>query len=318
MTERSKAGVLKAGVSGQTVKHLPETQQASVTWSLEDLMFDAESSERVLQSGTAEVAAWSYVTVGESGPSQPNPRKVTIPAAANVVVGDVLEIVSPSGEHELFEVSGKTSGEYALAKHRLMATYPDGSTVRPVLLETAAIADEHVNDDTRIDGHEPLQVVWTYPNGLRFRQQVRVVRVDLGELDVAEIERRILRLFPDIKTRLEHHDRGDTIVDFIKAARDDMHADMMDKHIDHRQFMTGEQGVSALVWWTLNHLGHLGNIPANVEVDRYLDYTEKNAKRFFLKLTIGDAGTDTVELDRTSDAATATEGGIYRRTIEEL
>ena len=103
---------LAYNVTGQTLRHSPPTQQASVVWTLEDLRYDDDNAARTLDSGTASVDTATEVTIAIAGPGQANPRLIDVASTAGFAVSTdrartFYEIVdAQTGERESLELNG--------------------------------------------------------------------------------------------------------------------------------------------------------------------------------------------------------------------
>jgi hypothetical protein len=315
---------LRANVSGQVLRHTPSVYQASATYELHDMRRDedAPAADRVLGSGSGTLYDFDTTTNATAGPGTANALHVPVvstSAGSGVYIDKrepmVLQIVAPNGASELFHVDGFVADNYVLAKAPLAGTYPNGSTVRAISFVTAAIPDAVVDDEQRLQGQWPMRVVWTYANGERHQQQVVLVRHDFGDVDEVAVLRDIRQLFPDIEQRLEQHGHP-TLPDFVDAE----YRQLRSRHLDRGQvlerFLAGEQGHWALVWGVLFHCAALGHGRDRDLADTtWLDHCRDNRDMFWLALTEGVSGKETMHTDVVSDTALP-EGAHYNELIK--
>lgn len=318
MTQR-----LDYNVSGQVLRHTPETRRTSATWVLYDDRRSSGDSAKTLQSGNATLDAASQATTAAAGPSQANPRSIAIGATAAFSVGTRYQIVHvTTGEGEQFEVSGITSNAALIAEHPLLSSYPTGSTVRGVEFVTAAIDDAIVQNAARMQSDEPLRVVWTFGSGSprHHQEQVRLVRWSHGDADLSRARQDILDIFPDAATRMAYQDR-DTIDAHLRIVERQLRAMMLDRKIHAEEWLTGEQGHMALVWRALWHFARLGNAPGGDERNdprEWASYCKAEFERFWGALTSGEGGAEVAKVEPVNDSVGSTRDETYRRVFGEL
>lgn len=318
MTQR-----LDYNVSGQVLRHTPQTRRTSATWQLFDDRRSSGDPSKVLQSGAATLDPASQATTAVAGPSEANPRSIAIGTTAGFTVGTIYEIVhGTTGEHEPFELSGVTTNAALLAEHPLLASYPIGSTVRGVELVTAAIADAIVQNAARMQNDEPLRVVWTFGSGSprHFQEQVRLNRWSFGDFDLARARQDILDIFPDAATRFAYQGI-DTIDPHLRAIYRQLRAKMLDRKIHAEEWLTGDQGHFALVWRTLWHFAVLGNAPSSGTTFDPRDWTAYCREQFEMywgQLTSGEGGNEVAKIEPVNDSVGSTQDLTYRRVFGEL
>lgn len=312
MTQR-----LVYNVTGQTISHVPGTYQATIAWVLQDMTLDVDTAARTLDSGTAAVDTASESTTAAAGPGQANPRLMTVASTTDVAIGTSYQIVAPSGESEIFECSGLTTNTSILSRLPLFGTYASGSTIRGITCTTAAILAAVVQDEQRVQADEPMRIVWTYADGTRNQEQVRLVRENGADLFVAAIATDLRDIFPDLDTRMTHHGR-ETLSPHIRTTIRQFRSDALERGEAIEEWLTGEQGHWAVVWRTMLHLAMLGNIPANVDAREFKDYCKSEYTKRWIGLTSGEGGREVLKLEPVSVTAPGSNDTTYRRVIAEL
>ena len=311
---------LNYNVTGQTLRHVPATQQATIAWSLEDLRYDYGNASRVLDSGTTSVDTATESTTAAAGPSQANPRLITMASTAGFTVGTIerpnfYEIVGTSGR-EPFIIDAVSTNVSITTRHPLIGTYASSSTVQGLMHTTAAILAAVLQDEDRAISDYPMRVVWAYADGLRHQEQVRIVRDNASDLFVAQIVADCRETFPDLDTRSTYHGR-DVITPWARSMIRQYRADALEKRIKIEEWLGGEQGHWAVVWRTLYHLARLGNVPANVDPREWAEYCRGEYTRRWDGLVVGLAGSEVLKQESVSGTA-ASEPLDYRPIFGEL
>lgn len=314
---------LTYNLTGQVLTHVPDVRRASATWVLEDLRYAAGETARELDSGSATLDSATEDTTAAAGPTTSAPRQLTVASTSGFVVGTTYEIVSASGngDRELGILAGTPSGAL-LMEHPLIGTYPTGSTVRGITLTTGALDSTVLQDEERMQSDWPMRVVWTYPDGTRAQEAVRLVRETATDLLIHRVIADLRDLFPDIDTRMQRHGR-DTLRPQVQLQLRSMRADFLARGVRQEELLTGEKGHWALVWRTLWHLARLGNSPmgdglTGSSAADWANYCKAEWERRWLALTVGEGGPEVVKLDRVDATAPASEDRTYRTVIGEL
>lgn len=308
---------LRYNETGQTLSHVSQPRQATVTWALEDLRYTDSSASRTLDSGTAVVDSATEVTTAAAGPGQANPRLLSVASTTGFSVGTTYEVVSTTGESELVRLAGLVTDTSLIVEHPLMAAYPLGSTVRGVTHTTAAILASVLQDETRMRSDYPMRVVWTYASGVHRQEQVRLVRDDNADAMVDKVIEDCRDVFPDLDTRQAYHGRN-VMAPHVRAVIRQFRADALEKGIDVERWLTGEQGHWAVVWRTLHHLAKIGNVPANVEPSVFADYAGSEYQKRWNGLTVGEASKEVLEIEPVTGTASGSDSTVYRAVIMEL
>ena len=310
-------------LSGQTLSHVPDVRRASATWVLEDLLVGIDSAARTLDSGSVNVDAATEATTAEAGPQTADPREVTVASTAGFVVGTTYEIVSVegAGDRELVVLAGLATNASLRFEHPLIGTYPSGSTVQGITLTTAAIINAVVQNEQIMQDDRPMRIVWTYPDGSRAQEAIRLVRDDRGDLLIAPVVDIVRTWFPDIDTRMTKHGR-DTLVPIVRLFLRQFRTDMLGRGELIEGFLTGDKGLFALAWRVLWHLAQSGNTPStdtyNNGATEWKTYCKGEYERYWHALTIGEGGKEVVKIEPTTATAPASHDVTYRAVIMEL
>ncbi len=287
------------GQSGQTLHFTPARRQA-LSWVLEDLTVPEQGAERILAQGDLEAPAGDIETTQDSGPGTPFRDRVFASSSADV--GEMLRITSAeTGTSELFTVAGVRVGQYLTTLVPLTTRYPVGSTVDRLRVTTEPLPDDVTNDRERLQQREPMRVVWSLDDGSRHQEQVYLLRADHGDLDTAKVLQTVTRLFPDVQTRFEHHDK-DMLEGMVDACADAMSAQLSARGIPSASgFLLGDQGRFALAFKVLLHLAALGNRPGNDDAQRWDAYLEREYEGAIAGLFTGQDGAETQRPDPVTD-----------------
>lgn len=314
-------------LTGQTLTHVPDVRRASATWRLEDLRYDIDSSGRLLDSGSVTVDAATETLTAAAGPGTADPRRLTVASTAGYAVGTTYELVSADGDgdRELAVVAGLPTGEILL-EHPLIGSYPTGSTIRGITLTTAAIASAVVQSENRVQGDWPMRIVWTYPDGARVQEAVRLVRETAGDILAHRIVADVRDLFPDVDTRMQRHGR-DTLMPHVRLQIRQFRAAYLARGLREEEFLGGEKAHWAMVWRVLWHLARLGNAPqadgtAGIVSgsSEWATYCKSEYERNWHALTVGEGGPDVVHVEPVSSTSVSptSRDETYRRVIGEL
>lgn len=305
-------------LTGQTLTHVPDVRRATATWVLEDLLRSTTDAARTLDSDSASVDAATEVLTADAGPTEEDPRSLLMASTSGFVVGHTYELAGVDGEREAVQVVGVEATELHLA-HPLLGTYPAGSTIRGLELVTSAIADAVVQNEQRVQGDWPMRIVWTYPDGSRFHEAVRLVREDRHDLLVTAIAADISDQFPDVRTRLVHHGRQ-TLEPHIRVMLRQIRADLLSRGIRAEELLTGDKGHWVAVWRVLWHLARMGDAPGSgpTTAAEWATYCKGEYERCWHALTVGEGGHEVVHVETVSSTAPASTDLTYRRVIQDL
>ncbi len=155
-----------------------------------------------------------------------------------------------------------------------------------------------------------MRVVWSLDDGTRHQQQVYLVRADHGDLDVAAVLQTVRGLFPDVVTRMEHHEK-DMLEGLVLVQADALRTQLLALRMRPEVFLMGDQGRFALAFKVLRHLAALGNAPGNTDPVEWAAYVEGEYQARVSGLTSGPDGEETQQPEPVEDSV---PGDIpYRR-----
>lgn len=312
-------------LTGQTLTHIPDTRRATATWRLEDLLRDIDDSARLLDDGSVSVDAATEAITAEAGPTETNPRRVTVASTTGFVVGHWYEIVSATagGDLERVKLAGIETNAALTFEHPLIGTYPSSSTVQGVELVTAAIDAAVVQLERRVQQDEPMRIVWTYPDGYRYQEAVRLVRDSSDDRTITAIVDDVRGMFPDIDTRMQRHGR-DTLIPHARMVIRQIRTDLLTRKLVAENYLAGDKAHWVTVWRLLWHLARLGNAPSTgdagvgVSANDWAAYCKGEYERYWHALTAGEGGPETIVTDPVSVTSPSSTDTTYRRVIMEL
>jgi hypothetical protein len=153
------------------------TRVSSPTCEIVDLRYSETSSERsVLASGAATVEAGNTTLSAAAGPSQVDPKLLTVASVTGFTQGRQYLVSKSDGQRELFTAARIDSGGlkiYALTE--LQFDYASSDLVQAVELECSFPAVEANDDDNVRSGGGPYQVTWEYTiAGIKYRQPEQI------------------------------------------------------------------------------------------------------------------------------------------------
>jgi hypothetical protein len=309
---------LAYNVSGQTMRHLAGSRQASVAWILEDLRYAYGDASRTVASGTANVDTATESTTAIAGPGAANPRSIEVASTSGYAISSqrtrwAYEIVNgDTGEREPIELAGIDTDDALVATRPLACTYPIGSIVQGLTHVTSAVPDAFLLDAERLANDWPARVVWIYADGTRHQEQVRLVHEPESDLFVTAIAADVYDLFPDLGTRNAHHER-DVVSPWIRATIRQMRADALAVGLRTELWLAGEQGHWSAVYRTLLHAAGLGNVPASNDGGQaWREYLQRNADAYWNALTKGWGKAEVLEQAQATGIATSSDGASYR------
>lgn len=294
----------------QSLRHIPSTRQASLSWILEDAREEIGDGDRTLDSGgPVAVDTTTEVTTAAAGRGQANPSLMTVASTTGFVVGGTYEIVGTNGV-EVFEVAVVTTNTSIAATLPLIGSYPLGSTIQGRMHTTATVSASVIQDADRVANDWPMRVVWIYADGTRHQEQVRLVHDPEADLFVVPIVADIRAVFPDVDTRMQYHNR-DVLTPHVRAVIRQIRADALGMGIHQERWLTGDQGHWLAVYRTLVHLANLGDFPGNVEVTDWIAYCKGEYDKRWNALVMGYGKAEVLEQNRQGVAA-ASDGTSYR------
>lgn len=294
--------LLRFGETDRDVSIDASTPQASATWEVHDLTTTRGSSGYVLASGAATVDTLARSPSAAAGPGTANPRRVAFDDTTGIEVGRPY-LLEEDGRSELVEVAGLSADAYIDLRHPLVGTYSEAAVLQGLRL-TAALPDSIAATQRFVDFEEPLRIVWTFADGSRWQQQLRVVREDNSDYDKPAVVAKVRTLFPNIHAALPR-DVADPLGDLVDAMHQMVRADTLADGEAPEQLLHGDQGQWVLVWAALHHLAMQGVAPGseNTDLDRWTRHCEQQLARYTGKTRIGLAGHRTAHIDRTSGSS---------------
>lgn len=324
MTQR-----LRYNVTGQVLRHVPGAYQATATWVLEDLLVSADGSARTLDSGSVSVDAATEPLTAAAGPTQADPTLLTVASTTGFAVRNDrdgrpvarYEIVDATGQGERFTLAGLVSNTSLRTLFPLTRSYAaSGCTIRGVELTTAAITNTVLQSASIMEQDRPMRVVWTYADGFRAQEQVRLIRDDAIDLAPDVIIAAIEEIWPDVRTRMLYQGR-DTMPGTVRSWIRQLRAHALGKKIKLEEWLTGEQGQWAVAWRVLWHLAMQNNRPAQVQdlsPAAWVDYCKANYEHHWGALTIGHGHDESMKIEPTLAVAGTSDDQTYRAPITGL
>lgn len=281
----------------------PGTRQEAVTYEVHDLRYSIDDANRVLQSGAATTESTSSTTNAGAGPSEADPRAVSVGDTTPYTAGRRYELVDlTTGRAHVFEVDSM-SASVLYASAPLPAAFAAGSTVRSTHV-SFTLADSILAVRERVDLAEPLLVVWTFGDGTTQSRLAYVVRDPDGDVDLEEVRQSVVRLFPDVYTRIEYAGR-DTLPDTVAEGYRILRAQLQRDGIDVGRTFAGENVHYATAWWVLLHLAAGGNHPGEAEVlANWMNHCSVNWQTMIAALRNGIQGKETAAVAASTEAST--------------
>lgn len=294
--------LLRFEETGRSVWVDAATPQASATWEVHDLTATRGSAAYVLASGAATVDTIARSPSSAAGPGTANPRRVTFASTTSIEVGRRY-LLEEDGRSEIVEAAGLSADAYVDLRHPLVGHYTAAAVLQGLRL-TAALPDSIAATERFVDFEEPLRIVWTFADGSRHQQQMRVVREDHADYSKPSVIAKVRTLFPGVHAALPR-DAADTLGDLVDAVHQMVRADMLADGDAPEQLLHGDQGQWVLVWATLHHLAMQGVSPGseNADLDRWTRHCEQQLARYTGKTRIGLAGHRTARVEPISGAA---------------
>lgn len=327
MTQR-----LRYNVANQVLRHVPGTRQATATWVLEDLIINADGSSRTLASGSVSVDAATESLTALAGPTAADPTLLTVASTTGFSVRTDrdgrpvarYEIVDAAGIGERFTLAGLVTDASLRTLEPLTRTYAaSGCTIRGVELATAAIGVAVYADEDLLVGDRPMRIVWTYADGNRAQEQVRLVRDDAIDMAVDPVIADVQDIFPDVATRMQYLGR-DTLPGIVRAMIRLLRAQALGRKIKLEEWLTGDAGHWAVAWRVLWHLATLGNKPSGgrsiseASEAQWAEYCKGMFEQHWLALTVGHGHDESVVVDPVHATAGTSDDQTYRAPITGL
>jgi hypothetical protein len=294
--------LLRFEETARSVTITPPSPVASATWEVHDLTRTVTDVDYVVASGVGAVDGAGEVLTVDAGPQTANARRLSMASTAGFASGGTY-LISDTGGSETIEVIELATDSYLALRHPLAGTYTTANLAQVQgLTITAALPDSIAADLEHVDFDEPLRIVWTFTDGSKHQQQIRVVRQDESDQDLTGVAAGVRKLFPDVHTRIERDGRS-TLADTIAEIYQDHRAVLLADGDDPSKTLHGEQGQRILVWATLVHLAAQGNAPGQDDPTVWLEHCSGQLKRIEGNTRRGPAGKHTLAvLPRTESA----------------
>lgn len=307
--------IIYYGEASQSVVHVPPVRVATATFTISDLTYGEDDSARTI--GTANSAAtldsYDQTTTAACGPSQTDPRKITV-TTSGIQVGNVYELADASGDGvtTLVRIVGTGSG-YVKTSAPIPTDFASGATLKGVQL-SASFPDATAADSDYIDADRPLHVRWEYTavDGRKWiqAQQVRVERRGATDVEHARVEMWIREGWYDLIRELP--DDATTLRNWVNYADRKIRARMMGRNVKPGDFAGGPQYQDLLQLRTLLHMASQGFHPKNRDPELFYEERKDEYVSAWNALFVGNPGKNTIDMDRSTDGALAEHGAKYR------
>lgn len=293
------------GETGQELWHVPPERVTSATYVVEDLDHDVDDSARTLASGAASVSSLSLTSDGVAGSGEADPAQIPVASTSGASAGLTCVIVAADGSFESLTIGAVDSGVSISATHPLLGRYPSGSAVYGVRLSAAVPSSVYTDaNDDYVDRHAALQVVWEYTIRGRKRKvadQVRVVRQDYGDLDLAGIEVMARDYWPDMVDRIGTGEG--TIRRWVEYAARLVYGELRRKDMRPELLLGGDGLQDAIMFRALHIAANNGVAPGAMVPEVAAEHAETMYRQIFADLTIGTPGVEVSDMHPGSGTA---------------
>lgn len=304
------------GQTSQTLVHVPPAYVATATYTIEDLTYGVDESSRVIASGSATVASFSVTSTAAAGADTSNPNRFTATTTAGTV-GEPAALYGADGSRELVEIEAISLNAYVDTLSPIAGSYPTGSTLRGLKL-SASFPDVDAADDALFDRNPAIRVTWVYTlDGVihRVPRLIELVRHSMGDLDVGATTLRLLRMYPDLSTRLPDSSKLEHMV--VQCA-EDLGNDLRAYGQEPDRILLGPQGSGLLRARVMLHAAKLGYAPGRQESAVYLPLAQADYTRLFDRTVLGVPGANTATTSRAADSAASHPDQTYRSPLREM
>ncbi len=292
--------------------HVADLTGVTATYSVVDLRYGEESSNRVVSSGNATLDTTSATTTAAAGEQTADPRLVQVASTSGFQAGRDYRITALVGDDppETIHVLSVDSGVTPSLKLQapLRRSYAAGATVSGVELSadfSATVAD----DETRLhNGAGPFLIIWDYTvNGVQHvvPQQIWLTRYSVVP-PISEAD--LLLAFPALADRSRGRYSPNAAIAF---ATDETISDLGDRRID-ADYHLDPSFKSAVRWHSASTLAMwLGEEDL---ADKWYGRYERKLRA--MTTTLGATGT--VDINRDENTAPAgdskTRRGFFARS----
>jgi len=301
---------------GRSLVHTTATPQASATWEVHDLTKTRGATGYIVASGVATVDTAAVDLMQEAGPGTDNARRILVASTGSLSVGRRY-LLSDSQGSEVVTIEGIALDVYTDLVYPLSGTYTveNGARLQGLRI-TATLPNTIAANEDHLHFNDPLRIVWSYGDGQKHQEQIRVVRHDYGDLSLPDIKRDVLDLFPDVHQRIEHSGKG-TLDSMIAAVMRIEHAAILADGDEPDRVLHGDQGRFVIVWATLAHMAAMNVRPGSDDDPAlWLEHCGKQYNRFFGTTRRGTAGARTTAIGSpVTESAIGTNDPTARQRI---
>lgn len=290
------------GVTGQTLVHTPAGYVSSATYTIENLRFAADASEREIASGSATVASWSLTSSATAGPTVANARRFTTASTTGASIGDPAVLTAPDGSSELVEVAAISSGSYVEMVSPIAGTYPSGSTLRGIKI-SASFPNAYAADEDELEREPFLRITWIYSlagRTWRVPEMIDWSRHSTGDIDLGAAILELRTLYPDLPARLPDGARlENAAATLVRRVQDDLRA----RKLDPTTVLFGDRArallVARMAWWAST----LGYSPGVCDLRAFQASAQADYQHELATLTVGLGILGTKAVDVTDSQA---------------
>lgn len=301
----------------QIVTHTPWSRQTSATWELQDLRYPSGSAEYVVVSGSESVDAFSETITADVGPGEADPTRMTMADTSGLSEGVYYWLSDTLGGESVL-LAGLVANAFGKADSPIAGTYQASEGARlQGLTFTATIPAAVSADSERMQYDHLLRMVWTYGDGERHQQQVRVRRNDYDDADLVAVKQDVVSLFPDVHHRTEHQG-GSTLGRTIATVYRQFQALERARGNEPSLQMGGAERHFALVWRVLLHLSSQGMVPGTEDPEAWVEYCRGEFQTFWGGSVTGPGGKETGRVSRATDAGTGSEDLVHQNVVLDM
>lgn len=303
------------GEGAQTITHVPPVRVSSATYSIEDMWVDDGDASRVLASGSATLDSASVSVSAATGRAQGDHYAVYIGTTSGFSVGGNYWLSEDSQGERVEAIAVKTN-THVKTKHGIIGQYTTSATLAGMEL-TASFPSATANDEDKLIEQRPYRVVWEYTiNGetTKAQEQIRLVRYDQADLDVAEALDIARTIFPDLDGLVRSKSR--TLENWAAMSARLLRGTLLQR-LQGRQtpeeFLTGPRGAEAVAFRMMVIAAQNGFAPGDVVPADFLAEMRMELNGIWEGLTRNDAGQETLDLTKAGDQATSDKSEDFRR-----
>ena len=299
--------------TGQSIRHIPSQRVASASVRLEDLSRGLSDPDRFLFQGAATIAAGQSVLIQPMATTASYPGRAYVDNASPFSNGQRLFIVDPSGRQELAKVLGKnTSGaHYFDFTIPISQQFASGSILYPADI-SVSFPDASGSLARYVEEATPLVARFEYSGTyglLSHQEEIFVVRHGYSDFGEGKVVDDFHMLYPDIQGKIGNGG-ANMIKDWAHLAYRDV-AREINKFDNHRHILLGEMGNGLILWKLCQFVALNGYAPGAMMATEFLAEAKSRYTTVLTSLRIGEAGSETADLNTATDTAQ----GSRERTI---